>query len=80
MHLIGPRPCLPGQYQVLKRRRLNGVAEAVPGLTGWAQVNGVDMSSPGQLASYDAQYLGFRSILWDIKILRRTFWPNRVTD
>ena len=72
MNLIGPRPCLPNQHEVIASRTGRGVLGSTPGLTGWAQVNGIDMSAPGELAKLDAHYLKLRSILWDIKIMKRT--------
>ena len=73
MHLIGPRPALPSQKKVHEAREFFGATHATPGLTGWAQVNGVDMSEPNRLAQLDYEYLQIRSILWDVKILWRTF-------
>ena len=72
MNLIGPRPSLADQDDVIESRKSLGVQRSTPGLTGWAQVNGIDMSAPGELAMLDAQYLKLRSILWDIKIMKRT--------
>jgi lipopolysaccharide/colanic/teichoic acid biosynthesis glycosyltransferase len=72
MNLIGPRPSLADQHEVIESRRSLGVLRSTPGLTGWAQVNGIDMSAPAELAKLDAQYLKLRSILWDIKIMKRT--------
>jgi lipopolysaccharide/colanic/teichoic acid biosynthesis glycosyltransferase len=72
MNLIGPRPSLPNQHDVIKSRKSLGVHRSTPGLTGWAQVNGIDMSAPDELAKLDGQYLKLRSILWDIKIMKRT--------
>jgi len=72
MNLIGPRPSLPDQHEVIASRTVRGVLGSTPGLTGWAQVNGIDMSAPAELAKSDAHYLKLRSILWDIKIMKRT--------
>jgi lipopolysaccharide/colanic/teichoic acid biosynthesis glycosyltransferase len=77
MHLIGPRPALPGQREVHVSRAFLGISDATPGLTGWAQVNGADMSEPHRLAQLDYDYLGIRSILWDIRIISRTIRKNR---
>jgi len=71
MNLIGPRPSLPNQHEVIASRKVRGVLGSTPGLTGWAQVNGIDMSAPGELAKLDAQYLKLRSILWDMNIMKR---------
>ena len=61
MSLVGPRPCLPNQEIVILERRLWGVFRARPGITGLAQIMGVDMSTPVKLAETDASMLsGFR--------------------
>lgn len=53
MSLVGPRPCLPNQAELISERSKRGVFEVRPGITGLAQVNGVDMSTPRKLARYD---------------------------
>lgn len=57
MSLIGPRPCLPNQRELIEERARLGVFEARPGITGLAQVRGIDMSMPRQLAQTDALML-----------------------
>jgi O-antigen biosynthesis protein WbqP len=57
MSLVGPRPCLLTQTEVVEARQLLGVFEARPGVTGLAQLRGVDMSTPEALASLDAEML-----------------------
>ncbi len=54
MSLVGPRPCLPNQTELVKQRDKRGVFKVRPGVTGLAQVNQVDMSTPRKLARYDA--------------------------
>lgn len=54
MSLVGPRPCLPNQLELIQERENRGVFNARPGITGLAQINGVDMSSPRKLAIYDS--------------------------
>jgi len=54
MSLVGPRPCLPNQLELIHERENRGVFSARPGITGLAQINGVDMSSPRKLAIYDS--------------------------
>ncbi|MBC7282952.1 hybrid nucleoside-diphosphate sugar epimerase/sugar transferase [Hoeflea sp.] len=68
MSLIGPRPCLPGQTELIEARRRLGVLEVKPGISGLAQVNGVDMSTPWRLASWDARYVALRSLKLDAQI------------
>jgi lipopolysaccharide/colanic/teichoic acid biosynthesis glycosyltransferase len=53
MSLVGPRPCLPLQEDVIHCRRSTGVFFALPGLTGFAQLKGIDMSCAKQLAEED---------------------------
>jgi O-antigen biosynthesis protein WbqP len=57
MSLVGPRPGLFNQYELTQARAINGVYESRPGITGLAQVNGIDMSTPELLAQTDAQML-----------------------
>jgi lipopolysaccharide/colanic/teichoic acid biosynthesis glycosyltransferase len=70
--LIGPRPCLPVQVELIEERRSRGVLDIKPGISGLAQINDIDMSNPVRLAEWDAQYLGLRSILLDLKITLAT--------
>jgi lipopolysaccharide/colanic/teichoic acid biosynthesis glycosyltransferase len=53
MSLVGPRPCLPNQTELITERAKRGVFAVLPGITGLAQVNHVDMSTPRRLARYD---------------------------
>ena len=57
MSLVGPRPCLLGQQELIEARERLGVFEARPGITGLAQVNDIDMSTPELLAETDARML-----------------------
>jgi lipopolysaccharide/colanic/teichoic acid biosynthesis glycosyltransferase len=72
MSLVGPRPCLPSQFDVVAAREARGVFVAKPGITGLAQVRGIDMSNPDELASADKIYLQLQSILLDFKIIMQT--------
>ncbi len=54
MSLVGPRPCLPSQTELIRARERLGVFAVRPGITGLAQVLGVDMSEPERLAELDA--------------------------
>jgi lipopolysaccharide/colanic/teichoic acid biosynthesis glycosyltransferase len=53
MSLVGPRPCLPNQTELIAERSQRDVFEVRPGITGLAQINDVDMSTPRKLARYD---------------------------
>ncbi len=73
MSFIGPRPALFNQYDLIELRTQLGVHELLPGLTGWAQVNGRDELLIPQKVALDAEYLLHRSFWLDIKILWLTF-------
>ncbi|WP_102959808.1 sugar transferase [Mangrovicella endophytica] len=72
MSFVGPRPCLPLQHQLIEERRRRCVYSARPGITGLAQVQGVDMSEPERLAVIDAEYVATRSFLGDLALILRT--------
>ena len=57
MSLVGPRPCLPNQEELIAERQKRGVFEVPPGITGLAQVNGIDMSEPARLAEVDERMI-----------------------
>lgn len=69
MSFVGPRPCLPSQTMLIEERQKRGVLSVRPGITGLAQINGVDMSDPVRLAEMDAEYLRARSYRLDLAIL-----------
>lgn len=73
MSLVGPRPCLPQQTELIEARRSRGVYEVRPGITGLAQVEGIDMSNPRRLARVDALYLSRASLRLDAQLLLATF-------
>lgn len=72
MSFVGPRPCLYSQEQLIQLRRQKKVFECRPGITGLAQLNGVDMSDPEKLSTIDAEYCQNRSELNDIFIILKT--------
>jgi len=72
MSFVGPRPALFNQDDLIVLRTENGVHELVPGLTGWAQVNGRDELPIPQKVLLDVEYLERRSLLFDMKILWMT--------
>jgi O-antigen biosynthesis protein WbqP len=57
MSLVGPRPCLFNQTELITERAARGVFDARPGITGLAQIQGIDMSTPSLLARTDAGML-----------------------
>lgn len=73
MSFVGPRPCLPGQLDLIHRREELGVSTLRPGITGVSQIVGLDMSQPAALATNDATYLRPWSLRIDLAILSRTF-------
>jgi O-antigen biosynthesis protein WbqP len=73
MSFVGPRPALFNQYDLVALRTQCGVDALVPGLTGWAQVNGRDALSIPDKVQFDLQYLQRRSFTMDMKILYMTF-------
>src|SRR3954464_6060769 len=72
MRLVGPRPCLPTQVDLVEARRHLGVLAMRPGITGLAQVKGVDMSDAWRLARIDALYVQTQSLIGDIKLILAT--------
>ncbi|MCH8549175.1 MAG: sugar transferase [Balneolaceae bacterium] len=62
MSLVGPRPCLFNQEELIAEREQRGVLKARPGITGLAQVNEIDMSTPRLLAETDARMLASLSV------------------
>ena len=62
MSLVGPRPCLFNQKNLIVERAARGVFDVRPGITGLAQIQGVDMSTPALLAKTDAAMLGKMSL------------------
>jgi O-antigen biosynthesis protein WbqP len=76
MSLVGPRPCLPTQKELIEERRKRGVLALKPGITGLAQINSIDMSDPVKLATVDAEYLRSKSLLMDLQILFRTVFNS----
>lgn len=73
MSFVGPRPALFNQVDLIAMRKEMGVNELLPGLTGWAQVNGRDELSIQDKVKLDEQYLQLRSFRFDLKILWMTF-------
>nr|WHW29514.1 putative sugar transferase [uncultured bacterium] len=69
MSLVGPRPALFNQDDLVHLRTIEGVHTLVPGLTGWAQINGRDELPIPQKVALDAEYLHKRSLWLDVKIL-----------
>lgn len=72
MSFVGPRPALFNQDDLIEQRTRLGVHELVPGLTGWAQVNGRDELPIPQKVALDAEYIQKQSLGFDLRILAMT--------
>jgi len=73
MSFVGPRPALFNQDDLIALRTEYGVDKLVPGLTGWAQVNGRDELPIPEKVALDVEYMHRRSLWFDLKILWMTF-------
>jgi len=73
MSFVGPRPALFNQDDLIALRMQHGVDQLLPGLTGWAQVNGRDELSIPVKVQYEVEYLQKQSFWFDMKILGLTF-------
>lgn len=73
MSFVGPRPALFNQHDLIELRTEKGVHHILPGLTGWAQVNGRDDIPIPRKVQLDYEYLQKQSLLFDIQILWLTF-------
>ena len=73
MSFVGPRPALFNQEDLIALRSEKGVDKLLPGITGWAQVNGRDELSIPDKVALDVEYMDHQSFWFDIKILWMTF-------
>lgn len=73
MSFVGPRPALFNQNDLIALRTAAGVHKLLPGLTGWAQINGRDELPTLQKVALDAEYLQRKSLLLDLNIIALTF-------
>jgi O-antigen biosynthesis protein WbqP len=74
LSLVGPRPALFNQDDLIALRTCHGVHQMVPGITGWAQINGRDKLEIPCKVLYDSEYMAAQSPLLDLKILVLTLW------
>lgn len=72
MSLVGPRPLIPSEVEIRKIREEYNVYSVMPGITGWAQVNGRDDVTDEEKALLDKEYVEKQSFLFDMKILFMT--------
>ena len=80
MNFIGPRPALYNQYKLISLRSKVGVEKILPGITGWAQVNGRDTLNSEEKVKLDKYYLKNKSLYLNIKIIILTFLRIFLTD
>jgi len=69
LSFVGPRPALFNQQDLIELRTERGIYKLIPGITGWAQINGRDELSIPDKVKYDEEYLKRRTFLFDLKIL-----------
>ena len=80
MSIVGPRPALYNQSDLITLRTEKGVHKLIPGLTGWAQINGRDELPIQRKVKFDEEYLKRRSFLFDIKIIFMTIFKVMKSD
>ena len=73
MAIVGPRPALWNQYDLIAERDKYGANDILPGLTGWAQINGRDELEIEEKARLDGEYVKKMSFFFDIKCMVKTF-------
>jgi O-antigen biosynthesis protein WbqP len=73
MSFVGPRPALFNQDDLIALRTEKGIDKLIPGLTGWAQINGRDELPIPDKVALDVEYLAQQSLVMDIKIIWLTF-------
>lgn len=72
MSLVGPRPALSSQTDLIELRESTGVSKLSPGITGWAQINGRDDLSVEEKSLLDEYYLDHQGLKFDVFILCKT--------
>ena len=80
MSLVGPRPCLPNQFELIEAREQRGIFYFRPGITGLAQIRGIDMSNPAYLASVESEMLSNFNWRRYIYYIFSTFNRNALAD
>ena len=74
MSFVGPRPALFNQENLIESRSSAGIDKLIPGVTGWAQINGRDKISIEQKVKLDIEYRDRKNFWFDLKILIKTFF------
>ena len=76
MGFVGPRPALYNQHDLMALRKQANVEHLLPGLTGWAQINGRDEISLEEKVALEKEYKNRRTIIFDIEIFFKTFFAT----
>ncbi len=74
MSLVGPRPVIPQERDLVELRAQKGIDRILPGITGWAQINGRDHVGLAKKVALDYEYLQRQSLWFDFKIIVLTIW------
>jgi len=74
MSFVGPRPALYNQSDLIALRKSNGIDKLLPGVTGWAQINGRDSNSIKEKVELEIEYLNKKSFFFDLLILGSTIF------
>lgn len=74
MSFVGPRPALYNQTDLIALRKKAGIDKLLPGITGWAQINGRDYLNVEEKVTFDLEYLNKKSIYFDTKIILLTIF------
>ncbi len=74
MVFVGPRPALFNQDDLMEKRVKYDIHKLVPGVTGWAQINGRDEISMDQKIAYEREYRSLKSMKFDLQIFLKTFF------
>ena len=80
MSLVGPRPCLPNQTELIKYRETHKIFRVKPGITGLAQTKGIDMSEPEKLSKIDNYMISNFNQIEYFKYLLLTFFGKGIGD
>lgn len=80
MSIVGPRPALWNQFDLIEERDKYGANDVMPGLTGWAQINGRDELEIPVKAKFDGEYVQNLSFLFDMKCFLGTFMKVLTAD
>ena len=80
MSMVGPRPCLPNQNELISERDKFNIFDYKPGITGLAQINSIDMSDPKKLANFESKMISNMNIKSYFVTILRTLLGNGYID